>query len=149
VRLRPLRWWDVARLLPTERELFGGTAWSAEAFWSELAHPDSRSYLIAEDDDGTVLGYAGLMVSGPDADLQTLAVAPSARRCGLGGRLLTRLIEQAADRGATTMLLEVRADNPAAITLYVRHGFERIAVRARYYQPGDVDALILRRRLPG
>jgi [ribosomal protein S18]-alanine N-acetyltransferase len=47
------------------------------------------------------------------------------------------------------VLLEVRADNDAAIRLYERHGFERIAVRRRYYQPGDVDAHIMRRRLRG
>ena len=46
------------------------------------------------------------------------------------------------------MLLEVRADNAPALGLYGRHGFEQVSVRRRYYQPGDVDALVLRRRLP-
>ena len=42
------------------------------------------------------------------------------------------------------MLLEVRADNPAAQALYAQHGFEAIAVRPRYYQPDDVDAVVMR-----
>jgi ribosomal-protein-alanine N-acetyltransferase len=41
----------------------------------------------------------------------------------------------------------VRADNQPASALYRRHGFEPISVRRRYYQPGDVDAVVMRRRL--
>jgi ribosomal-protein-alanine N-acetyltransferase len=141
-----MRWWDVERVVALERELFGATAWTAEAFWSELAHPDNRAYLVAEGADGGLLGYAGLMTSGAEADVQTLAVAPSAQGRGLGGTLLEALVERAAKDGATSMLLEVRADNAPAIALYERHGFDRIAVRRRYYQPGDVDAWVLRLR---
>jgi [ribosomal protein S18]-alanine N-acetyltransferase len=146
--LRPVRWWDVERLLPVERELFGGTAWTPEAFWSELARPQSRHYLLAESPDGDLLGYAGLMVTGGQADVQTVAVAPAARGQGLGSRLVSALLAEAVRRGARSVLLEVRADNQAALRLYERHGFERISVRRRYYQPGDVDAVIMRRRPP-
>jgi ribosomal-protein-alanine N-acetyltransferase len=148
-----MRWWDVERLLPVERALFGDTAWSAEAFWSELAHPDSRCYLVADADDelpgradGELLGYAGLMVSGTEADVQTVAVADTAQGRGIGARLLDALVAEAAARGATSLLLEVRADNAAAVALYTRFGFEQIAVRRRYYQPADVDALVMRLR---
>ena len=44
-------------------------------------------------------------------------------------------------------MLEVRADNPAARALYAGAGFEQLSMRRRYYQPGDVDALVLRKRL--
>ena len=44
-------------------------------------------------------------------------------------------------------MLEVRADNIAAQRLYSRAGFAMLTVRRRYYQPGDVDALIMRLRL--
>jgi len=62
--------------------------------------------------------------------------------------LLSALLEEAVARRATAVLLEVRADNPPAIALYQRFGFEQLAVRRRYYQPGDVDALVMRHRLP-
>ena len=144
--LRPLRWWDIERLGALERELFGLAAWSPEAFWSELAHPQSRRYLIAEDAAGELLGYAGLMVTGSEADVQTVAVVPSAQGRGLGSRLVSALVAEAARCGAASLLLEVRADNAPALRLYERHGFERISVRRRYYQPGDVDAVIMRLR---
>ena len=147
VRLRPLRWWDVDRLMPTERALFGDTAWTVESFWSELAHPESRWYVVAEaGKDGELLGYGGLMTSGSQADVQTVAVTRTAQGRGIGALLLRALVAEAGRRGATSVLLEVRADNDAAAALYRRHGFEQIGVRRRYYQPGDVDALIMRLR---
>jgi ribosomal-protein-alanine N-acetyltransferase len=45
-------------------------------------------------------------------------------------------LDRAGTAGATSVLLEVRADNEAAVALYRRHGFERIALRRGYYQPG-------------
>ena len=68
------------------------------------------------------------------------------QRRGVGRLLLDELVARAAERGATSVLLEVRADNAAAQTLYARRGFERIALRRKYYQPGDIDALVMRLR---
>jgi ribosomal-protein-alanine N-acetyltransferase len=96
-----------------------------------------------------VLGYAGLLVPGPEADVQTIAVAPQAQGQGLGRILLDALIAAAGSRSATSLLLEVRANNEPAIGLYTRRGFERIAIRRRYYQPEDVDAWVMRLALVG
>ena len=144
--LRPMRWWDIEALLPLEQELFGPGAWTAETFWSELAHPETRWYVVAEGDDGRPLGYAGLLAPGAEADVQTVAVAPAAQGQGLGRILLEALIEQSREREASSLLLEVRADNAPAIGLYTKRGFEQIAIRRRYYQPEDVDALVMRLR---
>ena len=154
--LRPMRWWDVAAVQALDAELFGPTAWRAAMFWSELAAGPSRWYVIAErlaagggPAAGTgagPAGYAGLLVGGTEADVQTIAVAPTAQGQGLGTLLLRALTAEAVRREATSLLLEVRADNAPAIALYSREGFERIGVRRRYYQPGDVDAWIMRRR---
>ena len=154
VRLRRMRWWDVEAVQALDAELFGPTAWTPAAFWSELAAGPTRWYVVAEsigpDEQGgtagALAGYAGLLVPGPEADVQTLAVAPSAQGRGVGTRLLRALTERAARSGARSLLLEVRADNAPAIALYEREGFERISVRRRYYQPGDVDAWVMRRR---
>jgi ribosomal-protein-alanine N-acetyltransferase len=147
VSLRPMRWWDIELLVPLERELFAPDPWSAEGFWSELAGvPDTRYYVVAED-AGTIVGYAGLMVSGGEGDVQTVAVRPSAQGRGVGARLLTELLDEAARRDCHAVLLEVRVDNQPAQRLYERFGFERIGVRRGYYQPGNTDAVVMRRRL--
>jgi ribosomal-protein-alanine N-acetyltransferase len=146
VRLRRMRWWDVEAVQALDAELFGPTAWSPAVFWSELAAGESRWYVLAEAADGTLAGYAGLHVSGSEADVQTIGVAPAVQGHSVGTRLLRALTAEAVRRGATSLLLEVRADNEAAVGLYTREGFERISVRRRYYQPGDVDAWVMRRR---
>ncbi len=143
--LRPLRWWDVPAVHALEVRLFDPDTWSPETFWAELAAP-GRWYVLAER-DGEVVGYAGLATSGAEADVQTVAVSPSAQGTGVGRVLLDALVGEAARRGAAAVLLEVRADNVAARTLYERTGFERIGLRRKYYQPGDVDAHVMRLRL--
>lgn len=139
-----MRWWDVEALMPLERELFGPTAWTPESYWSELAQPD-RWFVVA-DDGGGLSGYAGVVLGGAEAEVATIAVARTAQGRGLGRTLLDALVDRAARAGATSVLLEVRADNPAAIRLYAQTGFERIAVRRNYYQPPGVDAVVMRLR---
>jgi [ribosomal protein S18]-alanine N-acetyltransferase len=144
VSLRRMRWWDVPEVRAIERALFPKDPWSAEQFWQELAQP-SRSYVVAEE-SGRIVGYAGSFVMAPDADVQTVGVAGDAQGRGVASALLTSLIDDAAHRGATHMLLEVRADNDPARHLYARFGFAQISRRPRYY-PDGVDAVIMRRAL--
>ena len=62
--LRPMRWWDVADVMPLERALFPADPWTGAGFWSELAGvPGTRTYLVAEA-DGELVGYAGLFFAG-------------------------------------------------------------------------------------
>lgn len=144
--VRPMRWWDIGVVLPLERELFPVDPWSAAGFWSELAGvPDTRTYLVVEL-DGDVVGYAGLFVTGPDADVQTIAVRADLQGRGLGRLLLDELVAEARRRGATRLMLEVRAENDRALRLYEAYGFERLGLRPAYYGPGR-DGVVMRRRL--
>ncbi|WP_377644381.1 ribosomal protein S18-alanine N-acetyltransferase [Oryzobacter terrae] len=148
VALREARWTDVPALADLERELFPHDAWSTPSWWNELAGRPRRDYVVAEDAAG-VLGYAGLDHGGDTADVMTVATATRARGRGLGAALLTELERRAAERGASHVMLEVRADNTAARALYERAGYLLVTTRRRYYQPGDVDALVLRKTLSG
>ena len=144
VALERMRWWHIARLMPLERELFAPDPWTEGLFWSELGQLDTRHYLVAVQDD-EIVGYAGLCDYPDEAFVQTMAVAPSAQRSGLGSRLLTALLDEAERRGQRAVGLEVRSDNATAQRLYARHGFRQTGVRRDYY-PGRVDALVLTRR---
>ena len=146
VTLVPMRWWHIGQLLPLEAELFPEEQWTETMFWSELAQ-DSRLYLVAErlDDDGkpSVVGYAGLCAYDGEAYIQTIGVIPEAQGTGIGGLMLTALLEDAVRRGEQTVTLEVRADNPRAQAVYERFGFLPIGRRRRYYQPSGVDAIVM------
>lgn len=144
---------DLGPIMAIETAVFEHDAWSAESMAAELVGPD-RAYLVAIAGDephrsgAAVVGYAGLAVGGEQADVQTIAVAEPARGHGVGRALLDQLLQLARLRGAAEVFLEVRSDNPVARALYRAAGFERIAIRPRYYQPDGVDAVVMRLVLP-
>ena len=157
-RLRPLRAADVGEVARLEAELFGGEAWSADLLAHELARSDGagadRRYVVVEegpDDDGQILGYAGLWYGDGrgDADLLTIATVPRARRRGLAAAMLGELIGLARAAGCRAVLLEVRVSNDAARALYPRHGFTAAGQRRRYYTAPVEDALVMRLPLDG
>jgi ribosomal-protein-alanine N-acetyltransferase len=142
--LRPMRWWDIQPVMRMEHELFAEDAWTDTMFWSELADPSTRTYLVAVDGD-EVVGYAGLCAYGNASYVQTIGVTGSHQRAGIGTALLTALLDVADISGAVHVDLEVRAGNDAAIQLYEQHGFTRVGLRRGYYQPSGADALVMRR----
>ncbi|WP_043914506.1 ribosomal protein S18-alanine N-acetyltransferase [Kitasatospora griseola] len=145
--LRPMRWWDIEPVMVLEHLLFPEDAWSRGMYWSELAEAypgGSRHYVVAVDEADAVVGYAGLMTVGADGDVQTIAVEAGHQGAGLGAMLLTELVEESVRRGCAELLLEVRVDNLPAQRLYERFGFEPVGIRRGYYQPANVDALVMR-----
>ncbi|WP_438822040.1 ribosomal protein S18-alanine N-acetyltransferase [Actinocrinis puniceicyclus] len=152
--LRPMRWWDLPAVTVLEYTVFPEDAWSVGMFWSELAEVATRYYLVAEefgadaahpDRDGPrLVGYAGLLAGIGEAEVQTIAVDPGRRGRGLGRALLTELLREAARRQCDDVVLEVRVDNPPAQQLYREFGFVQVGLRRGYYQPANVDALVMR-----
>ncbi|MCC5031789.1 GNAT family N-acetyltransferase [Streptomyces sp. WAC 00631] len=98
---------------------------------------------------GRIVGYGGLAASGGTGDVQTIAVTRSHWGTGLGARLLAELLAAAWAFACEEVLLEVRVDNTRAQRLYERFGFRPIGIRRGYYQPGNVDAVVMRRTAPG
>lgn len=135
---------DLAAIMDLERTSFPTDAWSEAMMREELVSPHGR-YLV-DLEAGSLVGYGGVraVAGAADADIQTIAIAEAARGRGRGRALLRALLQTARERGAREVFLEVRADNPAASALYVSEGFTEIARRPRYYQPDDVDAIVMR-----
>jgi [ribosomal protein S18]-alanine N-acetyltransferase len=138
---------DLDAIMGIETATFENDAWSPQNMAAELASRHTY-YLVAE--RVGVEAYAGLYAprGSEQADIQTIAVGESARRQGLGRVLMQALIGEARERGAREVFLDVRADNPGAQSLYASLGFEQIAVRSGYYQPDNVDALVMRLHVP-
>ncbi|MGM1017369.1 MAG: ribosomal protein S18-alanine N-acetyltransferase [Actinomycetota bacterium] len=135
---------DLDAIMAIERRSFPTDAWSAEAMAAELS--GAYSHFLVDEEGGAVLGYGGLRAvrGAADADIQTIAFLTEHRGAGRGRALLRALLAEASARGAREVFLEVRADNPGAEGLYISEGFVEIARRPRYYQPDDVDAIVMR-----
>lgn len=135
---------DLDAIMAIENASFPTDAWSSQAMSAELA--SDHSHYLVDEDDGAIIGYAGLRAvrGNPDADIQTIALLEARRGEGRGRAMLRALLAEASARGAREVFLEVRADNPAAEALYLSEGFEEIGRRPRYYQPDDVDAIVMK-----
>lgn len=145
--LRPMTTADLDNVLGLELALFGEEAWSRQMLAGELGQqPASRYYLVAED-GGEIVGYAGLLAAGGQADILTIAVATSHWGQGIGSELLERLLAEAVRRGSAEVFLEVRADNARAQRLYQWWEFDEVGIRRGYYQPSGTDAIVMRRDL--
>lgn len=111
--------------------------------------------LVAER-DGRIVGYAKVRPPTPlpsnahVQQVQGLAVHPSARGYGLGGRLLAAAVEEARRRGARKLSLRVLGSNPRAQALYRAAGFEVEGVLRAEFRLDDgtfVDDVLMARPL--
>jgi [ribosomal protein S18]-alanine N-acetyltransferase len=123
-----------------------GDPWALEGFRDLLDHPRAKME-VAVDANGQVLGYAVAWYVADESEIANLAVAPGARRRGVGALLLDRILRAAAEFGAQSVFLEVRESNEEARKLYEARQFEIAGKRTKYYRKPDEDALIMRRKL--
>ena len=152
LQIRPAVEGDVAAMVAIERASFSDP-WTPAALASTLRY-DHMRVLVAEDTgvlagDGAAgpLGYVVAMIAGAEAEIADLAVAPSARRRGVGRALIDRLLAELAGGGVQAVFLEVRESNGAARALYESRRFRGIGRRRGYYRQPVEDALLLKREL--
>lgn len=117
--------------------------WSENSIASEL---DNRlsCWLVAIADD-KVVGYVGSQTVLGETDMMNIAIHPDNRKQGIATELIGALIEGLNERGSHSLMLEVRASNEPAKSLYLKLGFEVVGVRKNYYRNPREDALILRK----
>ncbi|MEY4349324.1 MAG: hypothetical protein RL719_621 [Actinomycetota bacterium] len=141
--IRPATEADLDDIMQIEHDAFESTAWPRDSMALELAPSNDRHYFVATSDE-RVVGYAGInVVAGHQSNVMTIAVAESSRGSGLGRALMQKLIDVAVAQKSVEIFLEVRADNEIAQALYRSLGFEQIDLRRGYYQPENIDAVIM------
>ena len=133
---------DLDQVMKIERELFS-PPWTREGFFTYLTHKDAM-FLVVEE-KGEILAYCGLLMVLDEGDITNVAVRPDRQREGIGHFLMDSLIRLAEEQGVTTIHLEVRVGNDAAIRLYERMGFTRDGIRKQYYTNPVEDALLMTR----
>lgn len=112
---------------------------------SELTN--SVGYYIAAEEQGVLLGYAGMQVVVGEAYITNIAVDPAYRRMGIGESLLKALIEHGVDRDVDFLTLEVRRSNTGAQELYRKLGFAEEGIRKGYYEKPKEDAILMTLKL--
>ena len=117
--------------------------WTRDSLVWELGNSDVTRVYLLRDDAGQVPAFCTCWVIFDELHINTLAVAPAARRQGLATALLEHVLAEAVRAGATKATLEVRASNLAALALYERLGFHVAARRPNYYTKPEEDGLIL------
>ena len=115
--------------------------WKKEAI-EETFTMEGYVSLVAETDQ-RIVGYIGYRSVLDEADITNVAVSPDLRRKGIGHQLLERLLLTAEEKGISTIYLEVRVSNTAAITLYEHAGFRVCGQRKNYYTEPEEDALLM------
>ena len=132
----------VAAVAALEKICFSAP-WSENSVRSELKNP--LSCWIVAVCDGVVAGYVGSQTVGQESDMMNLAVSPEFRGQGIGRELVNALVSRLGENGASSLTLEVRASNTAAIGLYEQCGFLTVGRRPGYYRMPKEDALIMRK----
>jgi len=138
IKIRSLGYSDLPQVISIERRSFP-TPWSLAMFVLELSKPSG--VCLAAVQGSKLVGY--LICSRYDQvwHLMNIAIDPSARRRGLGSRLIGEMLERAGHESSYT--LEVRTSNAPAIALYERFGFREAGTRPRYYRDTGEDAMIM------
>ena len=135
----------IPQVAALEKECFS-SPWS-EAMLEDALFDPQASFIVAEDEEGNILGYAGLHVILDEGYIDNVAVERDARRHGVASALLDVFCRF----GAATLAfltLEVRASNAPAIALYEKYGFQRAGLRPKYYDKPREDAVIMTREFP-
>ncbi len=98
-----------------------------------ITHRETQT-LVALDASAGIVGFAVMQFGEERAHLVLMAVAPTARRKGIGQALLQWLLESAVAAGMASVHLELRAGNGDAMAFYGQQGFAQTLMLSGYYQ---------------
>ncbi len=128
-------------ILLMERQCFS-VPWTREQLAAQLSD-SMHIFLAAEDENGRVVGYVGLMYVLDEGYISNVAVSPSRRREGIADMLLAELYARAKEKKLSFLTLEVRESNIPARSLYKKHGYTEVGRRKGYYSLPKEDAVLM------
>lgn len=157
---RPYIHEDFDRLYALEEVCFEPPFRFSRRTMRELVQRPQAATWIAEE-NGQMVGFAMAEWTRPKREasggnsssrsritayIQTIEVAPEARRRGVGRELLDRIEGSVRDAGAAAIWLHVDAENTAAIQLYEAQGYTCQGRKEKFYPLGR-DGLIYMKQL--
>ncbi len=147
MNIRPATAADITRLIALERHAATAAHWT-EADYQRIfaAGAPERLALVLEEEE--IVAFVVARGVGDEWEIENVAVAGTARRRGLGARLLGELLRQLRGRGVSSVFLEVRESNVAARMLYEKWAFVESGRRTGYYRDPAEDAIQYRLTFP-
>lgn len=152
VRIETGRFEDMDAVMAIMDSAFGrqfGEAWTRSQLAGILPMGGVSLLLAREPGTQAAVGFSLVRTVADEAELLLLAVLPTHRRQGIGGRLLDHFLERARNDGIARVHLEVRDGNPA-VEMYQIAGFSPVGRRRNYYHAENgtrFDAITLARHL--
>ncbi|MCQ2511985.1 MAG: ribosomal protein S18-alanine N-acetyltransferase [Lachnospiraceae bacterium] len=135
---------DIAKVSQMEKKYFG-QPWS-EASIAHYMETGNNVFVVAKAGKD-VIGYAAVMCVLDEGNLVSIAVEADYREMGIASELLDIAYDMSQERGVTSINLEVRESNEAAIRLYEKEGFEKIGLRKNFYSNPKEDAVLYLKQL--
>ncbi len=134
---------EVSDIMELEREAERAAHWNTGAYIAAFDGTASaeRVVLVAAEQD-RLDGFLMARRVGLEWEIENVVVAEGRRRQGIGLGLVTEVVERARERGAESVLLEVRESNFEARRLYEKAGFQQQGRRPAYYRDPVEDGLI-------
>lgn len=138
----------LGEILKIEEACFSAP-WTRKMLEAELSGNPFAHFLLAreregaESSAGSIVGYLCYWIVFEEVRLMNLAVIESMRHRGIARSLVFTALETGLSQAASRAVLEVRASNAAAQTLYQGFGFRRVAVRPKYYNHPIEDAVLM------
>ena len=148
--IRPMTPADLDRVMEIAESLKEAPQWPRSAYLAALdpeAAPRRIALVVEEPAAGMVAGFAVASLLPPEAELEIIAVAPTAQRRGLARQLFFSLATELRTAEVIGVMLEVRATTQPALEFYRRLGFVETGHRPRYYHDPVEDAILMCLRL--
>lgn len=144
MQIRPMTKEDCVQVAAIEAASFS-VPWSLNAF-TETVEKENFRYFVAEE-EGEILGYCGFLFVLDEAEIPNVCVKASARKRGIGRRMMSVLMEEAKKLGMAVLYLEVRESNTPARALYISLGFEENGIRKNFYEHPVEHAVLMSKTL--
>lgn len=133
---------DIELLL--DKELSFGDEWNKDMLLSSFE--TGRFFVYGYFDKEVLAGYISTSLSVDSADIEDVVVRNDYRRQGIASKLMQYAVKEISDKKIEKVFLEVRESNANAIGLYLKNGFNQIAVRKKYYSDGE-NAIVMAKEL--
>jgi [ribosomal protein S18]-alanine N-acetyltransferase len=142
ITVRKMKIEDVPVVAQLDRMSFS-LSWPEHSFYYEVKDNPAARCFVAETEDQHIIGMIVSWVIVDELHIATIAVHPQHRRQGIGRRILTEALKDGYSTGLRHALLEVRAGNEAAQSMYRKFGFKVAGHRPKYYKDNGEDAILM------